>query len=211
MSLTTRSALIATGIKKAGRAGQNIVLTTEFNEILRDMTERFNILPKSITGDCVADQSYIAMPTDYSDRRFMTLDSTELTWIDPDKYLLWLKTNTDVATIPTHYTVVKEDAKIYFRNKPASALAYAFYYWAIHDPLSSDTYHTLDEKFEEVIIAGLAKKACELMKDWENAAKWELRYERLLLLKAGGNKRVKREMRSNFWQQIGSPNPQRGY
>ena len=34
MSASQRSVLIAAGIKKAGRSGQSITLTTEFDEIL---------------------------------------------------------------------------------------------------------------------------------------------------------------------------------
>ena len=91
MSASQRSVLIAAGIKKAGRSGQSITLTTEFDEILRDMTERYNILAKSDTGTTTADTAYITMPTDYSDRRFMTVDSYEMIWVDPDDYLKWSK------------------------------------------------------------------------------------------------------------------------
>ena len=124
MSASQRSVLIAAGIKKAGRSGQSITLTTEFDEILRDMTERYNILAKSDTGTTTADTAYITMPTDYSDRRFMTVDSYEMIWMDPDDYLKWSKTNTDVAALPVRYTVFREDSKIYLQNKPSVAWTY---------------------------------------------------------------------------------------
>ena len=202
MSATLTSTLIAAAIKKAGRSGQSITLTTEFNDILKDMTGRYNILPKSATGSTTADTAYITMPADYNDRRRMILNEDELTWIDPDIYLVWSKTNTDVATIPMEYTVIKEDSKVYFKNKPSSVWTYTFYYWGIHGAVATDEYHTLEDKYEEVIIAGTAFKCCQLLNDWDKAKQWEARYERLLILKAGGNKRLKPVMRSNFWGQI---------
>jgi hypothetical protein len=204
MSASQRSTLIAAGIKKAGRSGQTITLTTEFDEILRDMTERYNILAKSDTGTTTADISYLTMPADYSDRRFMTVDTYELTWLDPDDYLKWLRTNTDIASIPNWYTVVKEDGYIYMKNKPSGAWTYYFYYWGIHPASTGDTYtHLLEDKYEEAIIAGLAYKCCERLKDWDGAAKWKADYENILLKKASRMKRMKASVRSNFWGQMG--------
>ena len=204
MSASQRSVLIAAGIKKAGRSGQSITLTTEFDEILRDMTERYNILAKSDTGTTTADTAYITMPTDYSDRRFMTVDSYEMIWVDPDDYLKWSKTNTDVAALPVRYTVVREDSKIYLQNKPSGAWTYYFYYWGIHPASTGDTYtHLLEDKYEEAIIAGIAYKCCERLKDWDGAAKWKGDYESILLKKAARTKRLKVSVHSNFWGQMG--------
>lgn len=203
MSASQRTTLISAGRKKAGRQAQSLTLTSEFDEVLRDMTERYRILPKSSTGTLTADTSYITMPSDYSDRRFMTVDTFTISWMDPDVYLNWLATNTDVASMPTHYTVVREDAKVYLKNKPSTAWTYYFYYWGIHPAASGDTYtHLLEDKFEEVIVFGLAYKACELIEDFAKAKYWQANYERELLTRAGRTNRLRPVARSTFWGAI---------
>jgi hypothetical protein len=200
MSASQRTTLIAAGRKKAGRQAQSLTLTTEFDEILRDMTERYHILPKSTTGTTTADTSYLTMPTDWSDRRQMIVDTTELTWINPDDYLLWLRTNTDTASIPAWYTVVREDSKVYMKNKPSGAWTYYLYYWGIHPAATGDTYtHLLEDKYEEAIITGLAWKACELIQEFDKGLYWKKDYELMLIEKSGMTKRTIARVRSNFW------------
>lgn len=200
MSASQRTTLITAGRKKAGRQTQSITLTTEFDEILRDMTERYHILPKSATGTTTADTSYITMPTDWTDRRSMIVDSFDMKWIEPDDYLKWLRMNTDVASIPVCYTVVREDSKVYMKNKPSGAWTYYLYYWGIHPAATGDTYtHLLEDKYEEAIIAGLAWKASELIEAFDKATYWKGVYNQVLMQKAGMSKRTEARIRSNFW------------
>ena len=84
------------------------------------------------------------------------------------------------------------------------AWTYYFYYWAIHPAATGDTYtHLLEDKYEEAIIAGIAYKCCERLKDWDAAAKWKGDYESILLKKAARTKRLKVSVHSNFWGQMG--------
>ena len=133
----TRINLIAKALTKAGRKTQNISLTVEFNDILREMTRLLPILRGSAEGVTTASQDYIPLPADYRSWRFLIIDplgtlATSLDWIDPDPFQIYVKTNIITPTIPSKFTVVKEDSKIYLLATPDIVYNYYFAYDKIH-------------------------------------------------------------------------------
>lgn len=133
----TRVNLIAKGLTKAGRKSQNISLTTEFDDILREMTRLLPVLRGFAEGVTVATQDYVSLPSDYRSWRFLIIDpagtlSTSLEWVDPDPFQIYKKVNIIIPTIPSKFTIIKEDSKIYLLATPDIIYNYYFAYDKIH-------------------------------------------------------------------------------
>jgi len=133
MATTTRANLIAEAIVMAGRKGQPVPLTTQFDFILKDMSRRYPILRNVCHPfTTVASQSWVALPTDYRSWEQCFYDDDELDWFEPEIYFNWIRTETDTAATPSKFTIAKDENRIYLWPKPSAATASYLYYAAIH-------------------------------------------------------------------------------
>jgi len=140
MAVLTRSALIARGVVKAGRKGQSIDLTIEFDEILRNITKEYGIwIPLPRLGTVILDQSSMVMPSDFRSRDYFIMDTgtggspITMRWKDPLLYFQYIKTLTSAeSNRPRIYTVQKNHNRLYFYPPADQSYNYELSYSAIH-------------------------------------------------------------------------------
>lgn len=140
MAILTRSASIARGIIKAGRKGQSIDLTIEFDDILRDITKNYPIwIPLPQIGTVIANQSSMSMPPDFRSRDYFIMDTgtggspISMVWKDPLLYFGYIKTLTSAeSNRPRIYTVQKNHNRLYFYPPADVTYSYELSYSAIH-------------------------------------------------------------------------------
>ncbi len=136
-----RSVLIARGIAKAGRKGQNIDLTQEFNELLRDITKDYPCwIPLPKLGSFAATQDKMDMPGDFRSRDYFIIPGyPHLAWREPLQYFRYVRSlNSDSSGRPLIYTVQKNHKKIYLYPPADQIYTYELSYAAIH-PRASKT------------------------------------------------------------------------
>lgn len=149
MSVMTRTAIIAEARTRAGRKGQAIGLTNAFNFILQKITRDYPVL-KNICHPftTVASQAYVTLPSDYRSWEQCYYDTYELEWIEPEEYQYNIRILTDTASTPCEFTVLKDERKIYFWNKPSADKAGYLYYSAIHPKANSSLAFTSGGTYE---------------------------------------------------------------
>src|SRR4030067_1517282 len=131
MSSMTRTLLIAEARGLAGRLGQNINLTNQFDFILKDISRRYPIL-RNIDHPftTVDEQSWITLPSDYRAWEQCFYGDYELDWIEPEEYFRSIRMFTDTPSTPQEFTVAVDEKRLYLWNKPNAATAGHFYYSA---------------------------------------------------------------------------------
>lgn len=133
MTTMTRVNIIADAITLAGRKGQAVSLTNQFDFILKDMSRRYPILRNVCHYfTTVASQGWVALPTDYRSWEQCFYGDDELNWFEPEIYFNWIRSETDTASTPSRFTVAKDENRLYLWPKPSAATASYFYYAAIH-------------------------------------------------------------------------------
>lgn len=140
MSVLTRSELIARGVIKAGRKGQAITLTNEFDEILRDITKQYPIwIPWPHKGTVILNQSTLIMPPDWRSQDYFIMDTgtsgspIAMGWRDPYQYFKYTKTLASLETSrPRIYTVQKNHSLISFYPPADQSYTYELSYASIH-------------------------------------------------------------------------------
>jgi hypothetical protein len=133
MSILTRTEIIAEARTRAGRKGQSVPLTIAFNSILQKMTRDYPLL-RNICHPftTVASKSFVALPIDYRSWEQCFYSTYELDWIEPEDYLYEIRIGTDTAAVPSKFTIIKDERRLYFWSKPSAAVAGYLYYSAIH-------------------------------------------------------------------------------
>ena len=133
MSIMTRSEIIAEVRTRAGRKGQAIGLTNAFDFILQKITRDYPVLRNICHSfTTVASQAYVTLPSDYRSWEQCYYGAYELEWIEPEEYQYNVRMLTDTAGTPSQFTVLKDERKLYFWNKPSGAVVGYFYYSALH-------------------------------------------------------------------------------
>ena len=135
MSSLTRTELIDEARILAGRMGQQIVLTKQFDFILKDITRRYPVL-KNIDHPftTVDEQAWIALPSDYRpwEGQQCFYGDDELCWLEPEDYFRNVRMFTDTPSTPQEFTVSIDENRLYFWDKPDAATIGHLYYAAIH-------------------------------------------------------------------------------
>lgn len=189
MAGMTRADIIALAVSWAGRKGQRVDVVKEFNFILQDMSRRYPLLRDKDTGNLTADQNYIDLPSDYRSQDlfnphgYLTAFKVDGDWVP------WLKNDLDFWELdqtqygaPVYYAVFEdpETAKIYFYPKyQTDTPAYEFLYHKIHEKSASgdnNYLHKYGEKWDEVVVNGVAWRAARTIEEADLEAKYLAHY-----------------------------------
>ncbi|RPI56283.1 MAG: hypothetical protein EHM49_00710 [Deltaproteobacteria bacterium] len=151
MSIMTRSEIIAEARFRAGRKAQEISVTNAFDFILEQCTRDYPIL-KNICHPftTVANQSFAVLPSDWRswEGQQCFYDTYELGWMEPEEYFRDLRVFTDTASRPSKFTIVEDESRLYFWNKPSEAKASYLYYAAIHPKVDRSLSFTSGGTYE---------------------------------------------------------------
>ena len=203
----TRIEIVNRAKYRAGVEAGPIHLTNSFDELLLDITTRYPVMKDQLSsGNTVASQAYVGsgLPTDYrqdSANELMICNNTQLSYMEPEEYFYSVNSVVTVTPgAPADYTVDLPGSKVYLYPTPDAVYAYKFYYTRYHAVSTSDTYqHLLGGEFDDVLIAGLTAKACELTNQYEKAIYWQDKYEKSLF-RRGLLRTMKRVgFRSSIW------------
>jgi len=150
MSIQTRSEIIAEARTRAARKGQSISLVNAFNSILEKMTRDYPLLRNVCHPfTTVASQSWIALPKDYRSWEQCFYSTYELDWMEPEDYFYEINVGTDTAgAVPSHYTIAKDEKRIYLWNKPSAIGTGYFYYAALHPKVEKTLIFTSGGTYE---------------------------------------------------------------
>jgi len=145
----TRSAIIAEARIRAGRKAQTISLDNAFDDILKKMTTDYPLL-RNICHPftTVASQAWVALPSDYRSYEQCFYDDDELIWMEPEEYFNWIRSETDTASTPSRFTIVKDESRLYLWPKPNAATAGYLYYAAIHPKMEKTVPFTSGGTYE---------------------------------------------------------------
>lgn len=187
MAVLQRIQLINEAKYRAGVDSTTVALTTEYDQVLRDITGRYDLLRCNYTTSNLtahASNNYLAAPTDFKWFDHMKADSTtriEVVPLDPDIFWSYAM-SFGASSIPNKCTFEPASGKIYLNPFPSSGtIAYYLWYTKYHPKATGDTYtHVLGEEFDEVIVYGLASYAAEIIKEFDKANYFRLIYEEAL-------------------------------
>lgn len=143
MAQLKRSEIIALAKKWAGRKSQSLDLDDEFDFVTRDMSIQKPLLRTTEEGVLVADQNYIALPSDYrSQDIFVTISGYPTAFKIGDNWLPFLKSQAEFHELddtmygtPVLYAIMEDPGihKIYFYPfLETDTPAYKFLYFKIH-------------------------------------------------------------------------------
>lgn len=188
MAVMTRIALINEAKGRAGVDTTNVALTTEYDQVLRDITGRYDLLRANYyTGGITKHNTdnYISCQTDTKAVEVLhVLD--ESANHDPVKMMNdWEFSSYPLSfgnnSIPTQGRFDARAQSIHLNPFPNTAGVNGtqyLWYTKFHPVASGDTYsHILGEEFDRTIVLGLAAFACEIAKDFDRGQYFRLLYE----------------------------------
>lgn len=205
-----RIELINSAKQQAGPTSQTLYLVPAYDGLLTDITGRFPILKNNIASGNTADEKAYAsggVPSGYRkdfENEQMYCNARKLKWLEPEEYYYLVETSDEIVPgMPSKYTVDIKNGKVYFWSTPDDAYPYKFYYTKYHPLSTGDDYiHLLGGEFDNLLIAGLTSKACELINppQLEKSLFWLDKYERGLISRVINKVSKKPSARPSFWQ-----------
>lgn len=191
----TRLELINEALKRANLKAEGLLLTSEYDMVLKDITGRYDILPANYaTGNFTAHASnnYLTAPTDMKHVNHMKADTStrvEVVAWDPDLFLTYYPFTFGASSIPIKHWYNPLEARIYGNPWPSSGtIAYYLWYTKFHPVASGGDpgayQHILGDEFDETITLGLAAYACEATGNGKKAKYWRMMFEEDLAIKA---------------------------
>lgn len=128
----TRLEIINEAKEIAGVISETLYLNRQYDWILKEITQKYPLIRnQQKTGETVADQNYIVLPPNFSFPELFKISGNEIDYLEPED----LRRNydeSDSSGIPSIWTTLKPDGKLYMHVPPSSALDYILYYSASH-------------------------------------------------------------------------------
>jgi hypothetical protein len=161
MAVRTRSAIIAEARRRAGRQGQEVSLMIAFDEILEQITQDYPVL-RNIAHPftTVANQTWVALPSDYRSWEQAFYDDDFLHWIEPEEYFYRVRAFSDTASAPSKFTIAEDESRLYLWNKPSESKSCHLYYAALHPKVDKSIVFTSGGTYEirrgDIIIGALS-------------------------------------------------------